>query len=139
MKKSILLLAITILTLSENAFADQAATLTCTGKNIILEVKSPYLGENSKATQELFVLKSRKSNSNETTYTAYFLDISYDIGRGGVTYISGKNAVGGMFDLVTNFPQDENNGTTVRQVSHGTLTYNHGPLKGKETVDCVTE
>ena len=33
------------------ANSDQAATMTCTGENIVLKVKSPYLGENSKATQ----------------------------------------------------------------------------------------
>lgn len=137
MKKGILVLAISTLTLSLNCFADQAATLTCTGKSIILKVKSPYLGENSKATQELYVLKLK--SSDESAYAAYFLDISYDVGRGGVTYISGKNSVGGTFDLVTNFPQDDSDGTTSREVSHGTLTYDHGPLKGKEAVSCVSE
>lgn len=132
-----LLLTLTILT-SLNAFADQVATLTCTGKNIILIEKSPYLGEGSPAAQSLFILT--RPGSDQTSYTAYFLDnTNYDVGRFGVVYIDGKNEVGGSFNLVTNFPQDVSDGTVIRYVSKGTLTYNHGPLKGSEKVTCIKE
>ncbi len=122
-----------------NAFADQAATLTCTGENIVLAVKSPYLGENSEASQELYVLKSKTENDSETAYTAYFLDVEYDVGPQGTIHINGKNSQGGSFYLLTNFPKDDSDGTVIREVSEGTLTYNHGPLKGQEHVSCVTE
>ncbi len=130
------LLALSLLA-SSAVFADQAATLTCTGENIVLSVKSPYLGEDSEASQKLYVLKY--IGSDETSYTAFFLDTSYDVGPGGTIYISGKNEVGGTFDLVTNFPKDVSDGTIIREISKGTLEFNHGPLKGKESVECVTE
>ena len=136
MKKTILAV-LTLSLVSMNAFADQAATLTCTGKNIILQEKSPYLGENSKFSQSLFILKNK--SADESSDTAYFLEISYDVGKFGVTYISGKNEVGGTFELVTNFPQDTGDGTVIHEVSTGTLKFNHGPLKGKEVVNCVRE
>lgn len=132
----IALIAFSALTLISTAFADQAATLTCKGKTVTLSVKSPYLGENSPATQELYVLST---NADETAYTAYFLDVEYDVGKFGTTYISGKNQVGGSFELVTNFPKDVSDDTSIRYTSEGTLTYKHGPLSGKEKVSCVTE
>lgn len=136
------LLTFLILTLLLNApaNADQAATLTCEGSNIVLKEKSPYLGENSKYTQSLFVLTSKNQQGDESANTAYFLSLSYDKGKYGMVYISGKNEVGGFFDLVTSNPQDESDGTVVREVSRGELTYSHGPLKGKkESVVCVKE
>lgn len=135
MKKTIILMALILST--SQVFADQAATLTCTGENIVLQVKSPYWGEDSDATQQLYVLKT--TDSDETSYTAYFLDASYDVGPGGTIYISGKNEVGGSFDLVTNFPKDISDGTVIREISQGTLTYSHGPLKGEEAVTCIKE
>jgi hypothetical protein len=121
------------------AHADQAATLTCTGPSMILTEKSPYLGENSKFTQNLFVLKSKESNRNESADTAYFLTISQDVGPGGTIYIGGKNGVGGKFLLTTTYPKETGDGTTIHEESVGTLTFSHGPLKGKEKVTCVRE
>ena len=137
MKTTLLTLALT-LTFS-NAFADQAATLTCTGENIILTVKSPYLGEDSEASQKLYVLKSKSANDSETAYTAFFLEAKEDVGPQGTIHISAENSKGGSFYLLTNFPKDDSDGTVIREVSEGTLTYNHGPLKGQERVSCVTE
>ena len=134
----ILLIALSSLVLSTIAFADQEATLTCTGKEVTLSVKSPYLGENSPAAQKLYVL-SKNGNQNESSYTAYFLDVEYDVGPGGAIYITGKNEVGGSFQLVTNSPKDASDGNVLRETSEGTLTYNHGPLKGSTRVSCVTE
>ncbi len=131
---------ISLTTFLSIAKADQVATLTCTGSNVVLFVKSPYLGENSKAAQELYVLtRKSEANKDESQYTAYFLDISPDADFHRV-YVSGKNAEGGSFLLKTNFPVDDSDGTTIREVSQGTLTYSHGPLQGKdEPVDCVAE
>lgn len=133
------LLTFSLLFSFSNAFADQAATLTCTGENIILTVKSPYLGEDSEVSQKLYVLKSKTANDSETAYTAFFLDAEEDRGPQGTVYISAKNSQGGSFDLLTNSPKDDSDGTVIRETSEGTLTYNHGPLKGQERVSCVTE
>ena len=122
------------------AWADQAATLTCTGTNIRLVEKSPYLGEGSPYQQNLFVLISPQQEGNESAHTAYFLNIEYDVGKFGEIHISGTNEVGGRFHLITSFPQDESDGTVIRETSKGTLSYHHGPLKGEEeAVFCVRE
>lgn len=127
------------------AHADQAATLTCTGSNIVLSVKSPYLGEDSKATQKLYVLKSIDSNDGETAYTAYFLDVKTATLVGtkpgvGWRIYSGKNSAGGSFDMMIRPWKDSGSQTTIRQTSNGTITYQHGPLTGtNENVDCVQE
>ena len=136
--KNFIVIALSALTLMSTAFADQEATLTCKGEYVTLAVKSPYLGENSPATQRLYVL-STTGNQNEVSYTAYFLDVEFDVGPGGTIYITGKNEVGGSFQLITNFPTNVSDGTVVREISEGTLTYDHGPLKGEVRVSCVTE
>ena len=127
------------------AHADQAATLTCTGTNVVLAVKSPYLGENSTATQQLYVLKSVDSNDGETANTAFFLDVKKDSLSGtkpGVGWLiySGKNSAGGSFDMMIRPWKDSGSQTVIRQTSNGTITYLHGPLAGmNESVDCVLE
>lgn len=126
-------------------YADQAATLSCVGKNVVLEVRSPYFGENSIATQELYVLKSKDLSSNESAYTAYFLDVELDIGgvrHGGTGTLvyTGKNEVGGKFQMIISPWEDVGEGTVVRQISRGKISYHHGPLKGKdEPVSCVLD
>jgi hypothetical protein len=129
------------------AMADQTPTLTCTGKNVVLSVKSPDFGE-AKADytldQSLYVL-SAIGFENEDRYTAYFLDVEADIapaGRlpGGSLLYNGKNEVGGTFTLYMTVPIEVGNGTTLKQESHGFLTYIHRNLKGKdEPVSCVTK
>jgi len=132
-----ILLALSALTLITAAHADQAATLTCKGANVTLSVKGTYLGENSPQAQDLYVLST--NNGDESAYTAYFLNVEHDVGKFGVIYISGKNEVGGTFQLVTSGLKDASDDVSIRYTSEGTLTYNHGPLKGKEKVSCVTE
>lgn len=143
------LLTLTTLTsialISGKARADQAATLTCTGPNIVIAVKSPYLGENSKATQQLYVLKLKLDNYNETSNTAYFLDVEPDIGGrttggAGMLVFTGKNEVGGTFQMIIHPWKDTGSTTVIRDVSNGKITYSHGPLSGKdEAVDCIRE
>lgn len=132
------LLALLLLTLITSAYADQAATLTCTGKNIILKSVSPYLGENSPASQDLYILSS--VDSDGTNKKAFFLDnVEHDVGPGGTIYITGKNSVGGFFQLVMPGYSDASTEVSVKYVSEGTLAYNHGPLKGSDKVSCVLE
>jgi hypothetical protein len=58
-----------------SAWADQSATIKCTGPNIILETRTPYLGETyGHMNQVLYILKS-DFNENEVSNTAYFLSI----------------------------------------------------------------
>jgi hypothetical protein len=124
------------------AFADQAVTLRCTGEEVILKVKTPYLGdaeESAKFQQQLYVLTTPETE-DESRKTAYFLDVEYDVGKFGDIYISGKNEVGGSFDLHTSHPVDVSDGTVIQKKSSGTLSYKHGPLKGKKVkVDCTEE
>lgn len=137
MKKAILFVA--TLMASTAAMADQAATITCTGKNVILTSKSPYMGENSDAAQTLYTLKS-VDNQNESVATAFFLDVdeNADVDKYGMVYSYGKNSKGGSFTLKTKFWQDVGDGTVIDEATTGTLTYSHGVLKGKdEAVNCV--
>ena len=138
---------LSLLFVSGQAFADSAATLTCTGQNIILEERSPYLGENSPAAQSLYILKS-VDNEQEAMYTAYFLDFqNTDVSGpnngeygGYTTYASAKNSVGGRFDLVLSAWTDVGDGTVIKMEAHGDITYSHGPLKGrKEKINCIKE
>lgn len=121
------------------ANADQTTTTTCTGKNVILTTKSPYLGENSRNSQTLFILKDT-DNENETKNTAYFLNVSIegDVDANQMVWTVGKNPQGGKFTLKTRFWQSVGDGTIINEETYGVLTYNHGPLKGTDVaVKCV--
>lgn len=125
-----------MLGLSITAHANQKATLSCTGSNIVLEERSPYMGENSKLAQSLFVLKSKSENDNETRDTAYFLNI-FEEGATGRTIYTGKNEVGGFFQLDVSSFTDIGDGTVIQEIAKGYLDYNHGSLKGtREKVTC---
>lgn len=131
------LFSVALLSLSFNAIAEGPTTIRCMGKSVSLEEIAPYLGENSPNQQSLFKLK--RLGTEDSTYEAYFLDIDYDAGRGNY-YISSTNSSGGKFSLVTTMPTPENeNDPASRLVSTGTLTYKHGPIKGKEKVNCVQD
>jgi hypothetical protein len=121
-----------------SAQADQAGTMTCKGKNVVLTEKSPYLGENSQFAQSLYVLQADAADDSKNT--AYFLDIDYDIGKGGVLEFRGRNNVGGNFELSIDSWEDEGDGTVIRKTSKGLITYTHGPLRGTdEAVSCILE
>jgi hypothetical protein len=141
--KSLLALSVSLLSisgLSSLAHADQAATLTCVSDEIILSVRSPYLGEDSDAAQKLYILKSVDSDDSESTYTAYFLDVSKTVATDGSVSIDGKNKEGGSFSLRTSRPVDSSDDTAIRWVSEGFITYHHGPLAGTNAaVTCVEE
>lgn len=133
------ILALCTLMISSAAFADQAPTITCTGKNVILTSKTPYLGENEPATQTLYTLKS-VDNQNESVMTAYFLDVDeeVDVDKYGMFYTVGKNSQKGKFLLKVKFWVDVGDGTVIHEKTTGTLTYKHGPLQGNaEPVECV--
>ena len=132
------LLALSTLLVSSAALADQAATITCVGKNVVLTSKSPYWGENSSATQTLYTLKSN-DNQDESVQTAYFLNVDEegDVDKYGMVYTYGKNDQGGSFTLKLKFWEDVGDGTVVDQKTSGVLTYKHGTLKGNEAVSCT--
>ena len=133
------ILTLTLVLAAANAFADQAATITCTGKNVILSTKTPYWGEGSKATQTLYTLKSVE-NFDESVSTAFFLDVDAegDVDKYGMIYSEGKNSAGGSFLLKTKFWEDVGDGTIINEVTTGVITYQHGSLKGKdEPVSCT--
>lgn len=144
MKKVSIFLSVTF-AFGSLAFADQKATMTCKGRHITLEQKSPYMGENSESTQYLYILKEN-DNDNESRNTAYFLNVEEDIGGkrdcfgAGSMIFTGKNEVGGKFQLCMHVWKDESDGTVIRGSSSGVITYNHGPLKGQdEPVACMLE
>ncbi len=131
--------ALALLLFAGTASADQAATVTCTGTNVILTTKTPYWGENSPATQTLYVLKAIE-NVDESVATAYFLDVDAegDVDRHAMIYTEGKNSKGGSFLLKTKFWQNVGDGTIINEETTGVITYEHGTLKGKdEAVKCV--
>ena len=135
MKSFLFLISALFSFFSSNVFADQAATLTCTGTRIILEVKSPYLGENTPNTQKLYILKM-KEHGDLYSYSAFFLDVKETTNEKGEVTIKGKNREGGAFFLKTNAPVDVSDGTVIHEESHGTLVYHHGSIKGEENVFC---
>lgn len=133
-----LLLTLSLVLASVTSYADQAATITCTGQNVILTTKTPYWGENSKATQTLYTLKSVE-NHEESVATAFFLDVDAegDVDKYGMIYSEGKNSAGGHFLLKTKFWEDVGDGTVIDEATTGVITYQHGSLKGKdEPVSC---
>lgn len=122
-------------TFSPMAFADSAATLTCTGKTIILEEVSPYLGENSVYTQRLFILKAKEYGSLNY-YSAFFLDVKETSAPAKGVVIVGNNKTGGFFTLRTDQPKQVDDSPVIHEISKGHLSYFHGPLKGHEAVTC---
>ena len=144
MKNVLIFVASTFSALSF-ASADQRATMTCKGRHITLEQKSPYMGENSSSEQNLYILKEN-DNNNESRNTAYFLNVEADIGGkrdcfgAGSLIFTGKNEVGGKFKLCMHVWNNESDGTVIRLTSSGLITYSHGPLQGQdEPVSCVLE
>ena len=137
MKKTAALF-LSIIGLTASAKADQKATITCTSEKIVLIETSPYLGENSKFSQSLFTLRSNDVGSDQ--YTAYFLDVDLegDVDAHSMILTVGTNNKGGQFTLKTKFWTDVGDGTTINEQTTGLISYNHGPLKGKdEKVNCV--
>ena len=94
---------------STNALADQKATITCSNSKVTLLEKSPYLGENSRYAQSLFVLK--RNGSDESADTAYFLDVDLegDVDSHSMIWTVGKNESGGRFTLRTQLWKDVGN------------------------------
>lgn len=135
------MLIILTMLLAEAALADQVAMITCSNSRIILQEKVPYFGEgeNAQYSQRLYVLKSVENN-DESNYTAFFLDAEFDIGPGGGAMISGRNSVGGSFEVrIAPWNYDENS-PTISGKSAGSLTYRHGPLRGSnEAVNCTLD
>ena len=125
---------------SFSAFADSSAVWTCTGKNIVLKSVTPYMGEERKWTQTLFILKKLDVPENDSAHTAFFLNVEHDVGKYGTIHMHGKNEVGGEFYIVLNPLEDVGDGTIIRYRTSGTLEYVQGPtLTGKEKVKCTLE
>lgn len=122
-------------TLSPYAFADSAATLTCTGETIVLSEVSPYLGENSPYSQRLFILKA-KEYGTMNYYSAFFLDVKETSAPAKGVVIVGNNKTGGYFTLRTDQPKQADDGPVIHEISKGHLSFFHGPLKGHEAVTC---
>lgn len=79
-------------------------------------------------------------SSDESTNTAYFLDVEPDIGKFGMLVFTGKNEVGGKFQLEINPWTDAGDGTTIEEITSGKISYDHGPLNGDdEPVSCRKE
>lgn len=134
------LLTLAVLALCQSVYADSSAQWKCTGGTIELKSITPYLGEDTKWTQTLFVLKRTDRPADDNVDTAFFLDVNHDVGKFGVVYIDGKNEVGGKFSLVAQPLKDISDGTIIRYRTSGVLTYSQGPtLRGKQKVDCLFE
>lgn len=137
MQKTIL--AILTMTIVGIAQADQKAIITCSSSEVILTEKIPYFGdgESEKYSQRLYVLKTAENN-DESKYTAYFLDTEFDIGPGGGIIISGKNNVGGSFNIRIAPWQFDENSPVISGKAVGSISYHHGPLYGSnEPVNCT--
>lgn len=136
-----LILALTLISFCQSVMADASATWTCTGENIILKSATPYMGENSPHSQTLFTLSKITTAENDSIDTAFFLDIEHDMGKFGMLYITGKNEVGGKFQVIMSAPQDIGDGTTIKMEAKGRITYKQGPtLSGSnEVVSCILE
>jgi hypothetical protein len=86
-----------------------------------------------------FIARSIDS-TDEYSQIAYFLDVDEagDIDRYGRVWTDGKNNKGGKFTLKIYPWEDVGDGTIVNEKTTGTISYNHGPLKGEdEPVDCT--
>lgn len=121
------------------AFADQAASWSCTGPYIKIEGRSTYWGENSSFSQTLYLL-SRPDQQSTSAFTAYFLSVEQDIAPGGSLLFTGTNEVGGSFSLLLPNPGewvDCSDGTNVCKRTNAELTYSAGPLKGEDSVVCT--
>lgn len=134
------IIALVLLSLGQSVWADASASWNCTGKKVALKSITPYMGESSKWSQTLFVLRKLDMPERENVDTAFFLNVEHDVGKFGVIYISGKNEVGGTFSLKAAPLEDIGDGTVIRYRTEGELTYFQGPtLKGKEKVVCYFE
>ena len=124
---------------SSVVFADQRATLTCTGEKVILEQKSPYLGDDSNHVQSLYIMKSVQNN-NGSRETAYFLDV-FEEGATGTTILTGHNEVGGFFQLEYKRLQNVGDESVIHMEAPCVITYSHGStLNGtEEVVHCVLQ
>lgn len=138
--KTFVTIALAIFGFTTTVHADQEATITCTGTDINLSVKIPYMGEGSEYAQRLYTLKSIDSNDNESANTAYFLNVKEKVvGAKKDISISGKNEVGGVFSAKLSAWKNESS-EIIRMTTIGKISYNHGPLKGKdEAISCVLE
>ena len=121
------------------AFADQAASWSCTGPDIKIEGRTTYWGEGSGFSQTLYLL-SRPGQQDTSAFTAYFLSVEQDIAPGGSLLFTGTNEVGGSFSLLLPNPGewfDCSDGTNVCKRTTAELTYSAGPLKGEDPVVCT--
>lgn len=135
-----IIMTLILLSFGQSVWADASASWNCKGKNVTLKSITPYMGESSKWSQTLFVLRKLDMPEKENVDTAFFLNIEHDVGKFGVIYISGKNEVGGSFSLTTAPLEDIGDGTVIRYRTQGELKYFQGPtLKGKDKVVCYFE
>lgn len=125
---------------SISAFSDQTATWTCTGDYVKISEQSPYLGEGSPYAQKLYTLTQKVGGEfNSSEYTAFFLTSnSKRTGSDSLT-IQGKNGKSGSFTLQITSIVDKSDGVDIHREGNGVLTYSHGPLSGKENVNCTLE
>lgn len=138
MKKNIIAFILLSLGLISTAHADASATWTCTGKKVVLRSITPYMGEDSRHTQTLFILSRLPADNEDSVNTAFFLRVERDMGKFGSLIFSGKNEVGGKFELLMSAPEDVGDGTVIHMKAKGVITYSQGPtLSGKnEKVSC---
>lgn len=138
MKKLILIFLFSVV-----SHADQQGPMTCIGKYITLVTRSPYMGDDSPYSQKLFTLQSRASKDLK----AYFLNVDEDVpskttgGIDGGIQFSGQNEVGGTFEMRTGkWTTKSKDGISMTSKATAIITYDHGPLKGKdEPVNCTIE
>jgi len=123
-----------------NVFADQGAVWSCNGEKVTLSGQTNYFGENSKFSQTLYTLRN---SDNEKSYeAAYFLTITTTPqgNQGNAEKLSGKNAVGGYFNVIITNIRDIGVGPVVNQFGDGIISYKHGHLQGKnEKVSCARQ
>lgn len=142
MKKLVLVTVLGLVsTISAQAESDLTfLALKCTGKDVVLESHTPYLGQ-GRPVQTLYTLKSR----NVETLIAYFLDNVVEdragAKEGNALMTSGTNSVGGSFELALQDWKDVGNGTIGEYATTGVLKYNHGPLRNRkgEPVNCTKD
>lgn len=117
---------------STGAFADQAANWTCQGESTKLVGVTPYLGEDSSATQTLYTLSSG-------SYSAFFLNATARKSGASDVSLAGKNGKGGWFNLTISDIRNDGD-EVIHQVGTGVISYRHGPMSGTgEKLNCVRE
>lgn len=122
MKTALVLLA--VMTLSTASFADEAATLTCTGANVILTETLSNKGDS------IYTLSSK---TNKQLAPAVFANAEYESEQFGNTYITAKARKGNHFTLNMNFVKNQGEA----EISKGHLDYQGNSLAGGEAVICV--